>query len=61
MLLIALLRLLQEETSIFHGNLSWIPYVIVVLVAAAVIVLTVLRIVTGPARRRRPAPAKETT
>ena len=59
MLLVALLRILQEETSAFQGNLSWIPYVIVVIVAAAVIALTVLRIVTGPARRRRPLPPKE--
>jgi hypothetical protein len=60
MLLISLLRLLQGETYAFHGNLSWIPYLIVVIVAACVIVLTVLRIVTGPARRRRPVPQKET-
>jgi hypothetical protein len=59
MLLIALLRLLQEETGAFHGNLSWIPYLIVVVIAAAVIALTVLRIMTGPARRRLPAPEKD--
>jgi Putative Actinobacterial Holin-X, holin superfamily III len=56
MLLVALLRLLQGETGAFDGNLSWIPYLIVTVVAVAVIALTVLRIVTGPARRRRPAP-----
>ena len=61
MLLVALLRLLQGETGAFHGNLSWIPYLIVTVVAAAVIALTVLRIVTGPARRRRPRPPKETS
>jgi hypothetical protein len=59
MLLVALLRLLQGETSAFSGNLSWIPYIIVSVVAIAVIALTVLRIVTGPARRRRPRPTKE--
>jgi hypothetical protein len=59
MLLIALLRLLQEETGAFHGNLSWIPYLIVVVIAAIVIAATVWRIVTGPARRRRPVPTKE--
>lgn len=58
MLLIALLRLLQEETGAFHGNLSWIPYLIVSVVAAVVVGLTVLRIVSGPARRRRPRAAK---
>jgi hypothetical protein len=59
MLLVGLLRLLQGETAAFHGNLSWIPYLIVSVVAAALIALTVLRIVTGPARRRRPVPSKE--
>ena len=34
MLLVALLRLLQEETGAFDGNLSWIPYLIVTVVAA---------------------------
>lgn len=61
MLLIALLRLLQEETAAFRGNLSWIPYLIVVIMSAIVIALTVLRIVTGPARRRRPKAVKESS
>ena len=59
MLLVGLLRLLQGETSAFHGNLSWVPYLIVTLVAIVIIAATVLRIVTGPARRRRPKPVKE--
>lgn len=59
MLLVGLLRILQEETAVFHGNLSWIPYLIVVIIAAAVIALTVLRIVTGPAKRRLPVEPKE--
>jgi hypothetical protein len=54
MLLVGLLRLLQGETGAFHGNLSWVPYVIVTLVAISVIAATILRIITGPARRRRP-------
>jgi len=58
MLLVALLRLLQGETGAFHGNLSWIPYLIVSVVAIVVIALTVLRIVSGPARRRRPRATK---
>ncbi len=61
MLLVALLRLLQGETGAFVGNLSWIPYLIVTVVAAAIVAVTVLRIVTGPARRRRPLPPKETS
>ena len=59
MLLVGLLRMLQEEFPVLNGSLSWIPYLVVVIVAAAVIALTVLRIVTGPARRRRPAQPKE--
>jgi hypothetical protein len=58
MLLIALLRLLQGETGAFDGNLSWLPYLIVIVVAALVAVATVARIVTGPARRRRPRDSK---
>ena len=58
MLLVALLRLLQGETGAFDGNLSWIPYLIVTVVAICVIALTVLRVVTGPARRRLPKPVK---
>jgi hypothetical protein len=61
MLLIALLRMLQEEFPVLNGSLSWIPYLVVVLVGAAVAGLTVLRIVTGPARRRRPVEPKEAT
>ena len=58
MLLVGVLRLLQGETGAFHGNLSWIPYLIVVVIAALVAGATVGRIVTGPARRRRPRDAK---
>ena len=46
LLLLSLLRALQTETgSTFTGNLTWVPYVIVVIVAAAVIALAVWRIV----------------
>ena len=58
MLLIGLLRLLQGETGAFDGNLSWLPYVIVIVTAALLAAATVARIVTGLARRRRPT-AKE--
>jgi peptidoglycan/LPS O-acetylase OafA/YrhL len=61
MLLIGLLRLLQGETGAFDGNLSWIPYLIVIAAAAVVSAATVARIVTGPARRRRPRDAKESS
>jgi len=53
-LLVAVLRLLQTETGAFHGNLSWIPYLVVIVLAAGIIALSAWRITAGPARRRRP-------
>ena len=55
LLLIAALRVLQTETGAFHGNLSWLPYVIVSVLALAVIAAAGWRIVAGPAARRIPA------
>ena len=52
LLLTGVLRILQTETSVFHGNLSWIPYFIVVAAAMAVLALVGWRIVSGPAKRR---------
>jgi hypothetical protein len=50
-----LLRLLQTETGgTFNGNLSWLPYVIVTVVALMVIGLTAWRVTKGPAARRLP-------
>jgi hypothetical protein len=54
-LLIAALRALQEETTIFHGNLSWIPYFIVLVFALGVLVVGVWLVTAGPARPRRSA------
>jgi hypothetical protein len=56
LLLLAALRILQTETGAFHGNLSWLPYVIVAALAAAVMGLAIWRITHGPAARRGPAP-----
>ncbi len=56
LLLVSLLRVLQEETGAFHGNLSWVPYLIVALVAVAMIAVALWRIVSGPAKRRLPKP-----
>lgn len=53
-LLVALLRLLQAETGAFHGNLSWIPYVIVLVIAVGIIGLAMWRVTAGAARRRLP-------
>ncbi len=55
LLLLAGLRVLQTETGTFHGNLSWVPYLIVAAAALAVIGLSGWRIVSGPATRRIPA------
>ncbi len=52
LLLVAALRVLQTETGAFHGNLSWLPYVIVTALALAVIALSAWRIFAGPAARR---------
>jgi hypothetical protein len=52
LLLLAALRALQTETGAFHGNLSWIPYLIVTALAAVVIGFAVWRIPNGAARRR---------
>jgi hypothetical protein len=54
-LLLGLLRFLQTETdTAFAGNLSWIPYLIVTVVAVGIVALCVWRISRGPAARRRP-------
>lgn len=55
MLLIAALRVLQTETGAFHGNLSWLPYLIVAVLALVVIAAAGWRIAAGPAARRIPA------
>lgn len=46
LLLLSLLRLLQTQTdTTFTGNLSWVPYLVVVIVAAGLIALVVWRVV----------------
>ncbi len=52
LLLLAALRALQTETgSTFTGNLSWLPYLITVVGALAVMGLAAWRINKGPATR----------
>jgi hypothetical protein len=47
LLLISLLRVLQTETDVFDGNWSFVPYVIVVVVGAAIAGLFASRISKG--------------
>jgi len=45
LLVLALLRVLQEETNdLFAGNWSWVPYVITLVVMAILVVIAVSRI-----------------
>ena len=53
LLLVGLLRGLQTF-SWFQGNLDWIAYVVVLLVAVAIGALAAWRISSGPAKRRIP-------
>lgn len=52
LLLLALLRVLQDETgTTFAGSRSWLPYVVVVVAGLVVMGLAAWRVVSGPARR----------
>jgi len=54
LLLLALLRVLETETgTTFTGDWSWAPYLLTAIVAIAVLVLSILRISKGPARKRQ--------
>ena len=52
LLLVGALRFLQGEFPVLDGSLSWLPYLIVAVIAAIVIALTAWRIVSGAAKRR---------
>ncbi len=52
LLLLGSLRFLQGVFPVLDGSLSWLPYLIVAVGAAAVIALTAWRIVTGEVKRR---------
>jgi hypothetical protein len=43
---------LRGLAHVFHGSLSWIPYLLVTAVSCGVITLTIRTISSGPARRR---------
>ncbi|HEY5104305.1 MAG TPA: hypothetical protein VII65_04595 [Acidimicrobiales bacterium] len=52
LLLFASLRYLQWQFPVLNGSLSWLPYVIVAVLALIVIALTAWRIASGTAKRR---------
>jgi hypothetical protein len=52
LLLIGSLRFLQEQFPVLDGSLSWLPYLIVAVLAGIVVGLTLWRIVSGTAKRR---------
>jgi len=52
LLLLAVLRFLQEQFTILDGNLSWLPYLIVAVLAVVVIAVTMWRITSGAVKRR---------
>ena len=55
LVLIGVLRLLQTETgTALKGDWSWVPYVSVMVIGIAVIVVAAWRITAGPARERLP-------
>ena len=55
LVLIGILRLLQTETgTALTGDWSWVPYLSVMVLGIAVIVVAAWRITAGPARERMP-------
>jgi hypothetical protein len=55
LVLIGILRLLQTETgSALTGDMSWVPYAVVVLLGLIVIAVAVWRVTAGPGRAKLP-------
>jgi hypothetical protein len=52
LLLVGSLRYLQWQFPVLDGSLSWLPYVIVAVIALMVVALTAWRVVSGTAKRR---------
>lgn len=52
LILLAVLRFFQEQFRVFHGTLSWIPYLIVAALALVVLAFTLWRISAGAGERR---------
>ncbi len=56
LILIGILRLLQTETgSALTGDLSWVPYAVVVILGIVVIAVATWRITAGPGQQKLPA------
>jgi len=55
LILLGVLRLLQTETgTALTGDLSWVPYAVVVVLGIAVIAVAVWRITAGPGQQKMP-------
>lgn len=52
LLLVGAMRFMQEQFKVLDGTLSWIPYLVVVVLATSVIALVLWRVVSGTAKRR---------
>jgi hypothetical protein len=62
LLLVGILRVLQEETgTALTGDWSWVPYFVVSVIGLAVIGIAAWRITAGPAQRKLPKHAKKST
>ena len=52
LMLLGALRYLQWQFRVLDGSLSWLPYLIVGVLALLIIALTAWRVVSGTAKRR---------
>lgn len=52
LMLLGALRYLQWQFRVLDGSLSWLPYLIVALLALGIIGATLWRVVSGAAKRR---------
>jgi hypothetical protein len=58
LLLVGVLRLLQDETGTsLTGNWSWVPYFVVSVLGLAILGIAAWRITAGPAQRKLPKDA----
>jgi hypothetical protein len=58
LLLVGVLRLLQDETgSSLTGNWSWVPYFVVSFLGLAILGVAAWRVTAGPAQRKTPKDA----